>query len=430
MTKERLISLDVFRGFTIILMTIVNNPGSWAHIYPPLEHAEWNGCTPTDLVFPFFVFIMGTAIPFAIPNKQFDSAIFNKIVVRSIRIFCLGLFLNYFGKIELLGLEGISLLIIRVIITVIVGVALLGNFSPKIKTYLAFGVLATLLILAFSPIENFQNVRIPGVLQRIGIVYFFSSLLFLKTNLKTQIGIAASLLLIYWFLMTCIPVPGFGEANLEKGTNLAAWLDNYILNGHLWIFSKTWDPEGILSTLPAIATGIIGMLIGQLLNSYTTKIEIAKKLVVAGISLLVLGTIWNLVFPINKSLWTSSYVLYTAGLAILILTLLYYIIEIADYKKWTKLFLIWGVNPMIVFFLSGILPRVLSSIKVANPAYVLGNLEEIPEQIGVQEYLNKFCILPYFDDPKVASLMWALLNVAFWSVVLWYFYKKKLFFKV
>jgi len=423
MKKERLISLDVFRGFTIMVMTIVNNPGSWAHIYPPLEHAEWNGCTPTDLVFPFFIFIMGTAIPFAMPDKHFDSAIFNKIVVRSIRIFCLGLFLNYFGKIHFLGLEGIPLLTIRILITTIVGIALLGNFNQKIKTYLAFGVLGILLFLAYSSIESFQEVRIPGVLQRIGIVYFFTSLLFLKTSPKIQIGITVLLLLIYWFLMTCIPVPGFGAANFEKGTNLAAWLDNSILNGHLWSATKTWDPEGILSTIPAIATGIIGMLIGQLLNIQATKIEITKKLTVLGISLIALGLIWSLVFPINKSLWSSSYVLYTAGLAISILMILYYLIEIANYKKWTKLFLIWGVNPMIVFFLSGILPRVWGMIEIQNP-------EIASEKININEYFYNYVITPQFLNPLNASLAYALLYVLFWTIILYIFYKQKLIFKV
>ena len=177
MIKERLTSLDVFRGFTIMLMTIVNNPGSWDSIYPPLEHAGWNGCTPTDLVFPFFIFIMGTAIPFAMPSKTYNGTTFNKILVRSLRIFCLGLFLNYFGTIEFFGLEGILLLIVRLIITFGVAYALLGNFSTKIKTYLAISVLGILLFLAYSGIQSYQNVRIPGVLQRIGIVNFFASLL-------------------------------------------------------------------------------------------------------------------------------------------------------------------------------------------------------------------------------------------------------------
>jgi predicted acyltransferase len=423
MIKERLISLDVFRGFTILLMTIVNNPGSWGSIYPPLEHAEWNGCTPTDLVFPFFIFIMGTAIPFAMPNKQFDFGVFNKIIVRSLRIFCLGLFLNYFSRIELFGLEGISLLILRLIITFGVAYALLGNFSLKIKTYLVFGIFATLLSLAYSQLEAFKDVRIPGVLQRIGIVYFFTSILYLKTTQKTQLLVAASILLVYWLLMAFVPVPGFGEANFEKGTNLAAWLDNLILNGHLWSYSKTWDPEGILSTLPAIATGIFGMLIGQILNLQIPKIEIAKKIGIIGIALIIIGLIWSIIFPINKSLWTSSYVLYSAGIATLCLTLLYYIIDISNYKKWTAFFLIWGVNPMIVFFFSGIIPRVLSSIKIQNP-------EIAAEQINLQNLIYNFWMVPFFENPLDSSLAYALTYAVFWSLILWVFYKNKLIFKV
>jgi predicted acyltransferase len=423
MTKERLISLDVFRGFTILLMTIVNNPGSWAAIYPPLAHAEWHGCTPTDLVFPFFIFIMGSAIPFAMPTKQFDYTVFNKIIVRSLRIFCLGLFLNYFSKIELLDLEGISLLLLRLIITFAVAYALLGNFSLKIKTYLVFGIFAILLILAYGQIEAFQEVRIPGVLQRIGIVYFFISLLYLKTNLKTQLLVAASILLGYWIVMAFVPVPGFGAANFEKGTNLAAWLDNLVLKGHLWSVSKTWDPEGILSTLPAVATGILGMFIGQILNLKIQQTEILKKIAAVGFALLIAGLLWSLLFPLNKSLWTSSYVLYTAGIATLCLTALYFLIDIANYKKWTKLFLIWGVNPMIVFFFSGIIPRVLSSITIQNPKIA-------SEQINLQSYFYKFCIVPVFSNPMNASLAFAVLYAIFWSLILWVFYKNKLIFKV
>ena len=423
MTKERLISLDVFRGFTILLMTIVNNPGSWASIYPPLEHAEWHGCTPTDLVFPFFIFIMGTAIPFAMPTKHFDLGVFNKIMVRSLRIFCLGLFLAYFSRIELFGLEGVSLLLIRLAITFAVACALLGNYTLKIKTYLVLGIFAIMIFLAYSQIEAFRDVRIPGVLQRIGIVYLFTSLLYLKTNLKTQLIIATSILLGYWILMAFVPVPGFGDANFEKGTNLAAWLDNLLLNGHLWSFSKTWDPEGILSTIPAIGTGILGMFIGQILNLPITKIEILKKLAITGIVLLITGLFWNIIFPINKSLWTSSYVLYTAGIATLCLTLLYYIIDVSNHKKWTKLFLIWGVNPMIVFFFSGIIPRVLSSIKIQSP-------EIATKQINLQTLIYKFWITPYFENPLNSSLAYPILYAIFWSFILWIFYKKNLIFKV
>ena len=423
MQKERLISLDVFRGFTILLMTIVNNPGSWAHIYPPLEHAEWHGCTPTDLVFPFFIFIMGTAIPFAMPSKNFDFAIFNKILVRSLRIFCLGLFLNFFSRIQVFSLDGIPLLITRLLITFAVAYALLGNFTLKIKTYLVFLVFGVLLFLVYSGIPAFQEVRIPGVLQRIGIVYFFSSILYLKTDLKTQLLIATTILLIYWALMAIVPVPGFGEANFEKGTNLAAWLDNLVLNGHLWTYSKTWDPEGILSTLPAIATGILGMFIGQILNMPIKKLEIVKKMSFVGLFLIVLGLIWDIVFPINKSLWTSSYTVYTAGIATLCLTILYYIIDVANYQKWSRLFLFWGVNPMIVFFFSGIIPRVLSSIKIENP--------EIPsETTTLQGIIYNFNIVPLFSNPLNASLFYALSYAVFWSIIVWILYKYKLIFKV
>lgn len=423
MIKDRLTSLDVFRGFTIMLMTIVNNPGSWSAIYPPLEHAEWNGCTPTDLVFPFFIFIMGTAIPFAMPDKTFNGTIFNKIIVRSLRIICLGLFLNYFGKIEFLGWEGIPLLIIRLLLTIAVAYALLGNFSAKIKTYLAVAIFVAFLFLAFSGIESYQEVRIPGVLQRIGIVYFFSSILYLKASLKTQIQITALLLLGYWGLMTLIDIPEIGASNLERGTNFAAYIDSIVLKNHMWSFTKTWDPEGLLSTIPAIASGIMGMFMGQLLNRPLPKIEIVKKLSGIGMALVILGLIWNISFPINKSLWSSSYVIYTSGLASLCLSVLYYLIEIKNYNKWTKLFLIWGVNPMIVFFLSGIIPRALNMITVKNN-------ELIPEPIGLSGYFYKYEITPLFENPLNASLAYALVYAVFWSIVLWIFYRNKMYFKV
>jgi predicted acyltransferase len=423
MIKERLTSLDVFRGFTIMLMTIVNNPGSWESIYPPLQHAEWNGCTPTDLVFPFFIFIMGTAVPFAMPKKTWDSTTFNKILVRSLRIFCLGLFLNVYSNIDFLGLVGIPLLIEKLLITFLVAYALLGNFSPKIKTILAFSVFGILLFLTYSGIPAYQDVRIPGVLQRIAIVYFFTSLLYLKSTMKTQILVAATLLLGYWALMTLVPIPGIGASNLEKGTNFAAYIDSVFLKNHMWSQSKTWDPEGLLSTIPAIASGIIGMLIGQLLNQPLPKLEIVKKMIGFGVGLVLLGLIWNFVFPMNKSLWSSSFVLYTSGLAALCLSLLYYIIDIANHKKWIKLFLIWGVNPMIVFFFSGIIPRALTMIKVNHP--------ELPgEPLGFQSYFYNYGIVPLFQNPMDASLTYALVYAIFWSIILWVLYKTKLIFKV
>jgi predicted acyltransferase len=423
MTKDRLISLDVFRGLTILLMTIVNNPGSWATVYPPLLHSEWHGCTPTDLVFPFFIFIMGVAVSFAMPTKTYDKTTFNKIFTRSLRMICLGIFFNFFGKIQLFGLEGILLVFGRLIITAGVGYALMGNFNAKLKTYLAVSIFAIYLILAYGGIEAYKIVRLPGVLQRIGIVYFIASLLYLKTTQRTQLLIAIGILLSYWAILTLIPAPGFDITNLEKGTNLAAWIDSVLLKGHMWEVTNTWDPEGILSTIPAIATGIIGLLIGQLLNSPILKIEKAKKMAVIAIALIVTGQLWNIIFPINKALWTSSYVLYTAGLATLVLAILYYCIDIADYKKGTKLFLIWGVNPMIVFFLSEIIPQAFVAISFPNP--------NIPtQQINLLDYLYAFGVQPFFNNQMTASLVFAILYVSLWSILLAYFYNKKMYFKV
>ena len=423
MLRERLISLDVFRGLTILLMTIVNNPGDWGHVYSPLLHADWHGCTPTDLVFPFFIFIMGVAVPLAMPDKKYDNTTFNKILIRSLRMLCLGIFFNFFGKIQLFGLDGIPLLAGRLIITIAVGYALMGSFSSKVKNILAFSILFIYLFLAYSGIEAYQDVRLPGVLQRIAIVYFVVSLLYLKTTQKTQIITGIVLLLAYWALMTLIPVPGIGAANLEKGTNLASWIDSILLKGHMYRGTITWDPEGILSTIPSIVNGIIGLLIGQLLQLQQPKTEIAKRMAVIGVALIIGGLLWSIVFPLNKSLWTSSYVLFTTGLAATFLSLLYYIIDIADYKKGFKPFLIWGVNPMIVFFSSQIIPQALIMIEFQNP-------HNTAEKINLLNYLYRFGIAPLFSNPMTASLAGALVYVAIWTFILWIFYKNKLIFKV
>lgn len=423
MVRERLISLDVFRGLTILLMTIVNNPGDWGNVYPPLLHAHWNGCTPTDLVFPFFIFIMGVAVPLAMPEKKYDETTFNKILIRSLRMFCLGIFFNFFGNIQLFGLDGIPLLIARLAITIAVGYALMGSFSNRLKNILAFSILFLYLILAYGGFEDYQDVRLPGVLQRIAIVYFVVSLLYLKTPRRTQIITGIVLLLGYWAVMTLVPVPGFGEANLERGTNLAAWLDNVVLKGHMYYETKTWDPEGILSTLPSIVNGIIGLLIGQILQLNVTKIQKAQRMGMMGTALIFLGLIWDLVFPINKSIWTSSYVLYTTGLATVCLTALYYTIDIAGYKKGFKLFVIWGVNPMIVFFASQIIPQALVMIRFSNPS-------NPQEQTNLLDYLYRFGIAPLFSNPMTASLAGALTYVAIWTFILWIFYRNKLIFKV
>jgi len=422
--KPRLISLDVLRGLTIILMTIVNNPGDWGHVYSPLLHAEWHGCTPTDLVFPTFLFIVGVSVVLATPNKNLNAVSLQKIITRTLRIFCLGMFLYFFSKIQAFGLEGLPLLAIRLGITAIVVVALFSEYDRKLQFLVAVTVFVLMAVLAFGGFTAYETVRIPGVLQRIAIVYLIVSLLYLKTGWKTQAMIGVGVLLAYWALMTLVAVPGIGEPNFEKGTNLAAWLDNYLLPGHLWVTSKTWDPEGVLSTLPAIGTGIAGLLAGTLLNGSLSKDKKAGYLLAGAIAAIVIGLLWNIVFPINKALWTSSYVLYAGGIASLALVILYYVIDVLGIAGWTKFFVIFGVNPMVVFFFSGIIPRVLSSILIDHPT------DPAHDPIGLQTYFYQFLLSPHFSNPMNASLAYALTYLTFWFVILYILYRRKLVFKV
>ena len=372
----RLLSLDVFRGLTVVAMILVNNPGSWAHIYGPLKHSEWNGCTPTDLIFPFFLFIVGVSISYALGNKKHvgHSKLIMTAFKRALILFGLGLFLSLF---------------------------------PKVFT---------------DPVEAFKTVRIPGVLQRIAVVFFISALIFIKTTPKTQLRIMIGLLIGYWALMTFVPVPEVGYANLEKETNLGAWLDRTILSEvHLWKSSRTWDPEGILSTIPAVSTGLFGVLIGSWLRRKDREnyVKISWMFSI-GIIAVILGLIWDLFFPINKALWTSSFVLYTGGLATMGLALCYWLIDVQGYKKGIKPFVVYGVNAITVFFLSGLIPRILNMIKVTMPD---------GSKADSREWIYETYFTPYFS-PINASLAWAITFILIWLVILWWMYNRKIIIKV
>jgi predicted acyltransferase len=403
----------------MMLMTIVNNPGDWGNVYAPLLHAEWHGATPTDMVFPFFVFIMGTAMPFSTnENSGIDSSNFLKIATRSLRIFNLGLFLNFFSKIKIGELEGVSLLLIKLIISILVAYILLGNFKPKVKFYSALGLFVLMIGLCFSGIETYASVRIPGVLQRIGIVYFFAALIFLGFDFRKQIIAGTILLLGYWAAMALIPIPGLAKGNYEVGTNLAAWLDNFLLPGHLWVTSKTWDPEGILSTFPAIVTALLGIWTGKLLQNKGS--EAFKWLLGVGIGLIVAGQVWGLVFPINKALWSSSYVLFAGGCAMVVLAAIELIFKSGKPKRLVNFLIMWGVNPMIVFYGSGIIPRALNAVKIPNGE----------ESLALLEYFYEKGLVPIFTNPMNSSLAYAISYVAFWTVILYFLERKKLVFKV
>jgi predicted acyltransferase len=413
--KNRLDSIDILRGITIMLMTLVNNPGDWGNIVAPFRHAEWHGCTPTDLVFPFFLYVVGITTVLASPEPSFNSNKFLKISVRALRIFALGLFLNFFSRINLFGLEGYSLLAIRLIFVALVYYLLLTRYELKRQLYAVLGLLFVLFFLAYFPVSGYEDVRIPGVLQRIAIVYFVLALLYNRFSFKVLIGIAAFLLLGYWAAMSLIPVDGL-TGLFEKDINVAAEIDRFFLTGHMWASSKTWDPEGLFSTLPAVATGLLGVFTGKLLLSKKTESDKVNYLIYAGLALVAVGYFWHKIFPINKALWTSSYVLYAGGLATLLLALVYFVVEQLEVKFWTKPFLIFGVNPMLVFFFSGIIPRVFSMIKIGDQ--------------GLQEYIYQNALVPTFSDPKMASLSWAILYLLFWFAILAVFYRKKIFVKV
>jgi predicted acyltransferase len=369
--RNRLLSLDVFRGMTIAGMVLVNNPGTWSAIYSPLKHAEWHGATPTDYIFPFFLFIVGIAIPLAL-GKRIEQGIskdvYLKIFRRAAIIFLLGLFLAAF------------------------------------------------------PYFDFANLRIPGVLQRIAVCYLVASLIFLHTDWKKLSIIAVILLLVYWVLMTLIAVPNCAVTTVDdKACNLAAYLDRLILGeNHIWKQAKVYDPEGILSTIPAIVTTISGILTGIWLKSKRDDLEKVGGIFFGGVILVALGWAWNLFFPMNKPLWTSSYVLYTSGLALSFLGFCYWLIDIKGYKKWSKPFVIFGVNALALFVFSGLLAKILGLIKVAG---------EEGKPISLHNWIFKHIFLP-FAEPINASLMFAVSYILLWLFLMWLLYRKDIFIKV
>ena len=369
--QSRLISLDVFRGMTIAGMVLVNNPGTWSAIYSPLKHAEWHGATPTDYIFPFFLFIVGVAIPLALGQRIEQGVtkdVYLKIFRRAAIIFLLGLFLAAF------------------------------------------------------PYFDFANLRIPGVLQRIAVCYLIASMIFLHTDWKKLSIIAAVLLIVYWALMTLIAVPGCDVTTInDKACNLAAYLDRLILGeNHIWKQSKVFDPEGILSTIPAVVTTISGILTGIWLKSNRNDLEKVGGIFFGGVCLVALGWYWNLFFPWNKALWTSSYVLYTSGLALCFLGFCYWLIDINGYKKWSKPFVIFGVNALALFVFSGLLTKTLSLIKV--PAAE-------GKTVSLYTWIYQNVFLP-FAEPIIASLMFAVSYILLWLFLMWLLYRKRLFIKV
>ena len=378
-TRERLVALDVFRGLTIAGMLLVNNPGTWSAIYPPLRHAAWHGWTPTDLIFPFFLFIVGitTHLSLAARRARGDD---DRTLVRQV--------LRRGGLIILLGL-------------------LLSGF-PFIPKY------------GF----DLSTIRIPGVLQRIGVAYIAAALLTLRTSAKTQLAIVAALLYGYWALMMLVPVPGSGAVGAlaidTPDASLAAWLDRTVLGGHLWRVSKTWDPEGILSTIPAIGTTMLGIFAGRWIASPRALMDRIAALFAIGSLGMVAGLMWNWSFPINKNLWTSSYVLFTAWMASVTIATCIWLIDVQRVTWWTKPFVIFGMNPILAFVGTGMMARLMASII---------KVERDGQTVSLQKAIYDSAFASWLA-PRNASLAYALCFVLFWFLILAALHKRKVFLKV
>ncbi len=444
---DRLISLDVFRGMTIAGMVLVNNPGTWSSIYTPLKHAEWHGLTPTDWIFPFFLFIVGVAVPIAL-SKRIDegvtSKVYWKIITRSLVIFALGLAMSVtpFFQFAATDAPDAAKMLIWISMTAGLFFLLLRNFKIGAAMIgLSIAGIVAIYVYGYNVVPyNFDTMRLPGVLQRIAICYLVVSLIFLHTNWKQQLGIAAGLLLGYWALMTLIPVSGCEVTTIDdKACNLAAWLDRMILTeNHMWRSAKVFDPEGILSTLPAIATTLSGVLAGtwllhrgklqvtsdkgedpKLSNRYFS-LERVGGMFFFGVILLAVGYIWHSYFPMNKSLWTSSYVLVTSGIALLTLAACYWLIDIKGYRKWAWPFVVFGVNALPLFVFSGIMARMLGAYRVAGP-------DDKP--VSLQKWIFDNIYLAV-AQPIDASLLYAISFILLWLFLMWLLYRRQVFLKV
>jgi predicted acyltransferase len=359
--RERLSALDAFRGITIAGMLLVNNPGTWSAIYPPLEHAPWHGWTPTDLIFPFFVFIVGITTHLSLATRErqgvASSAIRARILRRGALIILLGLLLQAFP---------------------------------------------------YFPLTRITELRFPGVLQRIGVCYLAAALLSRGRSNRAVAVMVAVLLLGYWALQALIAPPGVASPTLDvPDQTLSAWLDRTVFGSHLWQESKTWDPEGILSTLPAIGTCLLGVLAGRWLATAAALATRLNGLFAMGALGMVAGLVWNWFFPINKNLWTSSYVLFTAGMACVAIATCAWLIDVRGEKKWAAPFITFGLNPITAFVGSGAMARVLGLIHLSPGG----------ESLSLQQWLYRTGFASWLA-PRNASLAYALAFVLVWYGIL------------
>jgi predicted acyltransferase len=363
-------------------MILVNNPGSWQYIYPQLRHADWHGWTFTDWIFPFFLWIVGVAMTFSFAARTSKGDSKSKLLLnvfrRSIIIFALGLLLTAFP----------------------------------------FGLL-------WNHNFNLDTIRIPGVLQRIALCYLISSIVFLYTSKRGQIITILLLFISYWLMMFYLPVPEFGAGLFEKGKNFAAYIDSLVLSGHMWSATKTWDPEGLISTIPAIATTMMGVLTGEYLHkSEHSKVEKSAWMFTAGAALLLLGAFLDMWMPINKNIWTVSYTIFMGGWALCIFGIFYFLIDAKGIKKWANPFVVYGMNAIFVFVLSGLVAKTIGMwkfyVQLSDGTYA---------NVSIKNLIMQNIFEPYFS-PINSSLAFAISFIAFMYIIVWLMYRKKIFIKV
>jgi predicted acyltransferase len=369
----RLLSLDAFRGLTMASMVIVNNPGDWGNVYAPLLHADWNGWTPTDLIFPFFLFMVGVSMTLS----RSTSAGWSRILTRAATIVVLGWLLSLFP---------------------------------------------------FFPLTRFLRWRLPGVLVRIGLCYLAASAI-LRVSAPAgaddrrhawRLGAwVAVLTLGYWLAMVWMPWPGHMPGDLSAAGNLGAFIDRAVLGQqHLWQ-QRAWDPEGLASTIPAIATTVLGIVAGFGLRSSAERPVKAMVLAAAGVAGIAVGLLWDLAFPINKNLWTSSYVIFTGGAAALSFAACYWALDVKGWRWWARPFVILGTNAITLFVLSGLLAKMLGLIRWSDAR---GNAVSLQGYVYAQWYAP-------IAAPKNASLLFALTHLAVMFVILWWMFRRKIFLK-
>jgi predicted acyltransferase len=362
---QRLLSIDALRGLTIAGMILVNDPGNWDAVYSPLEHAEWNGWTPTDLVFPFFLFLVGVAMVFSFSSRQEKGSTRRELLRHTFR-----------------------------------------------RSLYIYGIGLALHLYPFT-LRRIEHVRVMGVLGRIALCYFFVSLIYLYVSRRVRVAITVSLLLGYWVVMRYVTVPGFPTGDMTPFGNVAAYFDRLVLGTHLW--KPMWDPEGLLSSLPAIATALLGTFCGEWLRASRSAQTKAAVLFAAGLLGVVLGELIHPYFPINKNLWTSTFVIFTAGMACLFLSALYWIIDVRGIRGW--------VMPLEVFGANAILSYAVATLVIKQMLIASFGGHTVQDIV----YWKVFAPLA---SPKNASLLFALaFTLMIWLIML-VFYRKKIFLKV